>query len=117
MASRNSIDAPGESQGQHRHFKVLVGMGGLTECHKLFARNTHRIPERSCHLFDVRERKNIMTRRHGRVSSKHTRRADLLLRLRRTETFLDQLANALDVTEPGMSLVCVPDLRLDAQRA
>src|ERR1700746_1935195 len=116
MFGGDTVHAPGHPQRQDRHLEVLILGTRLSQGHELFARESHRIPERARDLFDFTEREHVVTGRHGRMRRKQARGADLLLRLDWGEPRLDELAQALDVTEGGMALVRVPELGLEAQR-
>src|SRR3989441_3214209 len=117
MPCRDTVHTTRESQRQDRHLVPRIGGTGIAESHKLVARDTHRIPERSCHLLDLLGGEHVVSRRHRRVRRKHAAGADLILCGREGDSFLKQLAQPFDVHERRMAFVQMPDLRIDAERA
>src|SRR5947207_9315519 len=101
MASRYSIHSPREPQRDNGHLEPIVVIRGA-ERHELVASDTQHVPERSCHVLDLRARKHVMPRRHRRVRSKHAAVADLVLRVGKSDTILEQLAEPFDVHERRM---------------
>src|SRR5437660_4823397 len=117
MPCRNAVDTTRESQRQNGHLVARIGGTSVADSHKLVARDTHRIPERSCYLLDFLSGKDVVSRGHWRVRRKHAARTDLILRGGKGDAVRAQLAQPFHVHECGVTFVQMPDLGIDAERA
>ena len=111
------VGRSGGADGQGGHVEqhaaaVVVG----PEREKPFAVGAERPPAAGQVRFDHAERKRVVARRHRRVGGEHRGAADLLERGVERGSLFDQIADALEDDEAGVSFVQVEHAGIDAER-
>ena len=119
MELGHRVGAAGEAQAHHRHVEALVGLvaGPVPELHELVEADAHLAGPRAEVALDQLAREAVDAGRHGRVGGEDARGPHRLDGLAVGEArVLHELADPLEAEEPGVALVGVEHLGVDAER-